>query len=83
MAAEANAANAAAEHGLTSGQYIIHHLTHLRNKEFKGTFDLSVVSWDSMFFSIVIGVLGCFLLWRKPRSSCTTPPAASWSRRWP
>ena len=78
MAAEANvakaAANAAAEHGPTSGEYIIHHLTHLRNKEFKGTFDLSVVSWDSMFFSIVIGVLGCFLLWRAARKATSGPP---------
>ena len=78
MAAEANvakaAANAAAEHGPTSGEYIIHHLTHLRNKEFKGTFDLTVVSWDSMFFSIVIGVLGCFLLWRAARKATSGPP---------
>ena len=74
MAAEAHAANAAAEHGLTSGQYIIHHLTHLRNKEFKGTFDLSVVSWDSMFFSIVIGVLGCYLLWRAASKATSGVP---------
>jgi F-type H+-transporting ATPase subunit a len=74
MAAEAHAANAAAEHGLTSGQYIIHHLTHFRNKEFTGTFDLSVVSWDSMFFSIVIGVLGCFLLWRAARNATSGAP---------
>ncbi len=74
MAAEAHAANAAAEHGMTSGQYIIHHLTHLRNKEFKGTFDLSVVSWDSMFFSILIGVLGCFFLWRAARKATSGVP---------
>ena len=74
MAAEAQAANAAAEQGPTSGEYIIHHLTHLRNKEFKGTFDLSVVSWDSMFFSIVIGVLGCFLLWQAARKATSGVP---------
>ena len=75
MASAANAANSgAAEHGPTSGEYIIHHLTHLRNKEFKGTFDLSVVSWDSMFFSIVIGVLGCFLLWKAARKATSGVP---------
>ena len=78
MAADANvatsAANAATGQGPTSGEYIIHHLTHLRNKEFTGTFDLSVVSWDSMFFSIVIGVLGCFLLWRAARKATSGPP---------
>ena len=75
MASAANAANSGeAEHGPTSGEYIIHHLTHLRNKEFKGTFDLSVVSWDSMFFSIVIGVLGCFLLWKAARKATSGVP---------
>jgi len=54
MAAESHAA----EQAPTAGEYIVHHLTHLRNKELNGPFDLSVVSWDSMFFSIVIGVLG-------------------------
>ena len=70
----ASQAQGAAEHGPTSGEYIIHHLTHLRNKEFKGTFDLTVVSWDSMFFSIVIGVLGCFLLWKAARKATSGVP---------
>ena len=71
MASDANVANSV---GPTSGEYIIHHLTHFRNKEFKGTFDLSVVSWDSMFFSIVIGVLGCFLLWQAARKATSGVP---------
>jgi F-type H+-transporting ATPase subunit a len=74
MAAEAHAANAAAEHGPTAGEYIIHHLTHWRNKEMTGPFDLSVVSWDSMFFSITIGVLGCFLLWLAARKATSGVP---------
>ena len=74
MAADAQASNAVAGHGPTSGEYIIHHLTHLRNKEFKGTFDLSVVSWDSMVFSILIGVLGCFLLWKAARKATSGVP---------
>ncbi len=74
MAAEAHAANAAAEHGPTAGEYIVHHLTHLRNKEMSGTVDFSVVSWDSMFFSIVIGVLGCFLLWKAARKATSGVP---------
>jgi F-type H+-transporting ATPase subunit a len=73
--ASANAAATAAEHGgPTSGEYIIHHLTHLRNKDFKGTFDLSVVSWDSMFFSITIGVFGCWLLWLAARKATSGVP---------
>jgi F-type H+-transporting ATPase subunit a len=66
MAAEAEAAHAAAEHGPTAGEYIVHHLTHLGNKEMAAgsPLDFSVFHWDSMVFSIVIGVLGCFFLWR-------------------
>ncbi|MFM2329131.1 MAG: hypothetical protein RLZZ494_1234, partial [Pseudomonadota bacterium] len=70
MAAEGHAA----EHGPTAGEYIVHHLTHLRNKELNGPFDLSVVAWDSMFFSIVLGVVGCFLLWRAARAATSGVP---------
>ena len=74
MAAEANAANAAAEHAPTSGEYIVHHLTHLRNKEMTGPVDFSVFSWDSMFFSIALGVIGCFLLWKAARKATSGVP---------
>ena len=70
MAAESHAA----EQAPTAGEYIVHHLTHLRNKELNGPFDLSVVSWDSMFFSIVIGVLGCFFLWKAARKATSGVP---------
>ncbi|BDI08020.1 F0F1 ATP synthase subunit A [Sphaerotilus microaerophilus] len=71
MAAEAHAA---AAHGPTAGEYIVHHLTHLRNKELHGPFDLTVVSWDSMIFAILLGVVGCFLFWRAARSATSGVP---------
>ena len=50
---------AAEGHALTSGEYIVHHLTHLSTGKPKGLVDFSVVNWDSVFFSIAIGaVLG-------------------------
>jgi len=70
MAAEAHAA----EHGPSAGEYIVHHLTHLRNKELVGPFDLSVVAWDSMFFAIVLGVVGCFVLWLAARKATSGVP---------
>ena len=73
MAAEGHAADAAA-HAPTAGEYIVHHLTHARNKELTGPFDLSVVAWDSMFFSILLGVVGCFFLWRAARSATAGVP---------
>ena len=74
MAAQTQAAEQAAGHGPTAGEYIAHHLTHLRNKEMSGPFDLSVVNYDSMFFSIVLGVLGCFLLWLGTRKATSGVP---------
>jgi len=70
MAAEAQGA----EHGPTAGEYIVHHLTHLRNKEMTGPVDFSVVAWDSMFFAILTGVIGCFFLWRAARKATSGVP---------
>jgi F-type H+-transporting ATPase subunit a len=64
----------AAEHAPTAGEYIAHHLTHARNKEMTGVLDFSVVSWDSMFFSILLGVFGCFLLWKAARKATSGVP---------
>jgi F-type H+-transporting ATPase subunit a len=70
MAAEAQAA----EHGPSAGEYIVHHLTHLRNKELVGPFDFSVVAWDSMFFAALLGAVGCFVLWRAARKATSGVP---------
>ena len=64
----------AAEQGQTSGEYIIHHLTHLQNHKAKGVVDFSVFNYDSMFFSIAMGVLGCWLLWLAARKATSGVP---------
>jgi F-type H+-transporting ATPase subunit a len=66
--------SSAAEHAPTAGEYIIHHLTHARNKELVGPFDLTVVNWDSMFFTIVVGLLGTFFLWKAARKATSGVP---------
>ncbi|MGJ7498386.1 F0F1 ATP synthase subunit A [Variovorax sp. RT4R15] len=68
------AAENAAEHGQTSGEYIIHHLTHLQNAKPKAVVDFSVFSFDSMFFSIAIGVIGCWILWLAARKATSGVP---------
>ncbi|MEJ8849462.1 F0F1 ATP synthase subunit A [Variovorax rhizosphaerae] len=68
------AAENAAEHGQTAGEYIIHHLTHLQNVKPKSVVDFSVFSFDSIFFSVVLGALGCFLLWRAARKATSGVP---------
>lgn len=64
----------AAEHAPTSGEYIVHHLTHLRSKEMVGPVDFSVVAWDSMFFAVLTGVIGCYFLWRASRRATSGVP---------
>ena len=67
MAAEEHVA----EHAPTAGEYISHHLTHLTSRTQTGIADFSlsdpVLKLDSLFFSILLGVLGCFLLWSVAR----------------
>ncbi|MEY2780333.1 MAG: hypothetical protein RL307_37 [Pseudomonadota bacterium] len=53
-----------AEHAPSAGEYIVHHLTHYQNKEMGGIIDFSVYNLDSIFWSVLLGVLGTFLLWR-------------------
>jgi len=54
---------AAEGQGRTAGEYIVHHLTHWQNKKPEGPFDLSVFNIDSLIFSVVLGVVGCWVLW--------------------
>jgi F-type H+-transporting ATPase subunit a len=67
MAAESHAAPSA-------GEYIVHHLTHLQNDKPKSLVDLSVVNWDSVFFSVFLGVLGCWVMWLVARKVTSGVP---------
>ena len=49
-------------HGPTAGEYIGHHLQHLRSKEQVGIIDFSIVNYDTLFWSILMGVLGLWVL---------------------
>ncbi len=64
----------AAENGPTAGEYIIHHLTHLQNQKAKNVVDFSVFNFDSLFFSITVGVIGCWLLWLGARKATSGVP---------
>src|SRR5690349_14165860 len=65
---------AAEEHALTPGDYIIHHLTHFGTGKPKGLVDFSVVNFDSVVISIILGVITCFLLWRAARKATSGVP---------
>ena len=64
----------AAEHGPTAGEYIVHHLTHLQNQKPKSVMDFSVFNYDSIFWSITLGVVGCWLLWLAARKATSGVP---------
>lgn len=58
----------------SAGEYIIHHLQHFQSGTQKGIADFSVVNLDSLFFSIFLGVLSCFFLWRAAKSATSGAP---------
>ena len=66
MAASTEAPNAS--------EYIVHHLTHLTNKALKSVIDLTVVNFDTLFWSVLMGVIGCFVMWRVARAATAGVP---------
>ncbi len=69
---------AAEGHGPTAGEYIQHHLQHWTTREQSGIADFSladpVLKLDSLFWSILLGVIGCFVLWRVAKSVTSGVP---------
>jgi F-type H+-transporting ATPase subunit a len=58
----------------TAGEYIIHHLQHLQNKKQTSVVDFTVINLDSLFFTVVLGSLGCWLLWLAARKATSGVP---------
>ena len=49
---------------LTAGDYIGHHLVHLQNKKQTTLIDFGVINLDTIFWSVALGVIGLFVMWR-------------------
>jgi F-type H+-transporting ATPase subunit a len=64
----------AAQQGLTAGEYIGHHLTHLQTHKQSGVIDMSVINLDSVFWSVLLGCLGLFVMWRVAKSVTSGVP---------
>ena len=47
---------------------------HLKNVEQKSLVDFSIFNLDSIVFSVLLGVIGCFVLWRAARKSTAGVP---------
>ena len=65
---------AASGSGPTAGEYIVHHLQHLQNGKQTSIVDFSMVNIDSVFYSVVLGIIGCFILWRAARAATSGVP---------
>jgi F-type H+-transporting ATPase subunit a len=65
---------AAEEHGPTAGEYIIHHLTHLQTHKPESLVDFTVFNFDSIFWSTLLGVIGCWVLWLAARKATSGVP---------
>jgi len=61
------------EHGGLS-EYIDHHLHHLANHEPGGLLDFSVVHWDTLFFSVLCGLIVLLVLWLSARRATSGVP---------
>jgi F-type H+-transporting ATPase subunit a len=58
----------------SASDYIVHHLTHWQNKPQTEIVDFTVFNIDSIFFSILLGVLGSFFLWTAARKVTSGVP---------
>jgi F-type H+-transporting ATPase subunit a len=58
----------------SAGEYIGHHLKHLQNKEMSGVIDFSVFNIDSIFWGILLGVLGSLFLWKAASKATSGVP---------
>jgi F-type H+-transporting ATPase subunit a len=64
----------AAEHAPTAGEYISHHLGHLTNVHQGFIVDFKVINYDTVFWSILMGVIGVFVLWLGTRRATSGVP---------
>ncbi len=60
----------------TASEYVIHHLGHFNNTGHpqENIIDWSVINIDSMFFSILLGLLTVFILWLAARKATSGVP---------
>jgi F-type H+-transporting ATPase subunit a len=66
----------ASAHGPTASEYVVHHLTHLNTLggPQKDIVDFSVLNLDTLFFSVLLGVLTVYLLYRAAKKATSGVP---------
>ncbi|MDR2165922.1 MAG: F0F1 ATP synthase subunit A [Zoogloeaceae bacterium] len=64
------------EHGPTAGEYIVHHLTHLNSTGHaqESIVQFSILNFDTLFYSLLLGLLTVFILHRAARKATPGVP---------
>ena len=70
------AGHEAAANAPTAGEYIVHHLTHLNTPGHaqKDIIHFTVPNVDTLVFSLLMGILGLFVMWRVAKSATSGVP---------
>ncbi|GIZ54087.1 F0F1 ATP synthase subunit A [Noviherbaspirillum aridicola] len=63
-----------AAHAPTASEYIVHHLGHLSTKHQEKIVDFSIINMDTVFWSVTMGVVGCFVMWLAARRATSGVP---------
>jgi F-type H+-transporting ATPase subunit a len=58
----AGAAQPVGEHGITTGEYITHHLHHNASHAQNGPIDFSVIHYDTVFWSVLLAAFAAIFL---------------------
>ena len=69
-----SAVSETAAHAPTPSEYIAHHLGQLTSRSQEKMIDFSVINIDTVFWSILMGVIGCFILWRAAHRATSGVP---------
>ena len=70
----ASAATETAGNAPTPSEYIAHHLGQLTSHPQEKMVDFSVINIDTVFWSVLMGVIGCFVLWRAAHRATSGVP---------
>jgi len=68
------AVETAAEHAPTAGEYIQHHLGHLKLGPQSFVVDFHTINIDTIFWSLTMGLLGVFVMWLAARKATSGVP---------
>jgi F-type H+-transporting ATPase subunit a len=61
-------------HAPTASEYIVHHLGHFSTHHQDKIVDFSIINMDTVFWSVAMGVVGCFLMWLAARKATSGVP---------